>query len=510
MENFSLRLELCKMIFKEILNFHNKYLNLMKEFRETIKNNIISYIKITGVELSKGYISSYLIYINHIFEKKIKNFDDNINSIEENIEKIQKNIKNQNISVIKELGDEKENIIKCLDKINKIKTNYYERIEITENSLIAYEEINNKNQTDDKLFNIVKENIKKTKETEKEYSDNIENITLLRDNYYKKLNNFILNYREFNSFEVQILYNLFSTIDKIQENEKVITNTAKNYYFNNLQIAYEQLDVPLINNDNINKDYEIIPYVPLSYSYIFSSSNNDKKVYFNVIKKLSQEFYLISEEIFDNNSLGKFTTFSNIINHIIYYCQTFSKEELDSLRVYFKEKRYRDKFLLFLNQKRANSNLFQDPISFKNICDVFKILFENIDIGNTKDHGNIKYAILLSNSFYTLINNKKIFIANLIDLNSVINQNILPWINFIEKEIEENNMIGMEFFIVISFSANLKDILKNKEKILSVFNYFIEKYKFNETQINDLHEQIKDLKEEKSSENKKIEEQKEN
>ena len=151
-----------------------------------------------------------------------------------------------------------------------------------------------------------------------------------------------------------------------------------------------------------------------------------------------------------------------------------------------------------MNQKRANSNLFQDPISFKNICDVFKILFENIDIGNTKDHGNIKYAILLSNSFYTLINNKKIFIANLIDLNSVINQNILPWINFIEKEIEENNMIGMEFFIVISFSANLKDILKNKEKILSVFNYFIEKYKFNETQINDLHEQIKDLKEEKN------------
>ena len=71
-------------------------------------------------------------------------------------------------------------------------------------------------------------------------------------------------------------------------------------------------------------------------------------------------------------------------------------------------------------------------------------------------------------------------------------------------------MIGMEFFIVISFSANLKDILKNKEKILSVFNYFIEKYKFNETQINDLHEQIKDLKEEKSSENKKTEEQKEN
>ena len=133
-----------------------------------------------------------------------------------------------------------------------------------------------------------------------------------------------------------------------------------------------------------------------------------------------------------------------------------------------------------------------------------------IDIGNTKDHGNIKYAILLSNSFYTLINNNKIFIAKFIDLNSVINQDIQPWINFIEKEIEENNMIGMEFFIVISFSANLKDILKNKEKILSVFNYFIEKYKFNETQINDLHEQIKDLKEEKSSENKKTEEQKEN
>ena len=79
------------------------------------------------------------------------------------------------------------------------------------------------------------------------------------------------------------------------------------------------------------------------------------------------------------------------------------------------------------------------------------------------------------------------------------------WIDFIEKEIEISNCNGMEFICVVSFSTNLKDLLKDKNKIKHVFNYFIEKYKFNENQIKDINSMINEIKKNKEKKDDNVE-----
>ena len=132
MENFALRIELSKNILKEFVNFESKYINILKEFTENVKNYIIYYSKKEGFDLSKGVISSYLLYINYYLQQRIKNIDENMLLIKENYDTFKKFIIKQNVSIIKELNDDKENIIKLNKKINKAKLIYDEKMQIIE------------------------------------------------------------------------------------------------------------------------------------------------------------------------------------------------------------------------------------------------------------------------------------------------------------------------------------------------------------------------------------------
>ena len=96
MENFALKIELSKNILKEFVNFENKYINILKEFTENVKNHIIYYSKKEGFELIKGVISSNLLYINYYLQQRIKNIEENMILIKENYDKFEKYINKQN------------------------------------------------------------------------------------------------------------------------------------------------------------------------------------------------------------------------------------------------------------------------------------------------------------------------------------------------------------------------------------------------------------------------------
>ena len=235
--------------------------------------------------------------------------------------------------------------------------------------------------------------------------------------------------------------------------------------------------------------------IPFSYAKIYD--DNDK-IFFNSINNLQKEFPNLSNDIINEKELNNFIKFSNIIGNVGFYCETVNDEDIESLKVFFKEKKYREKFILYLNQKRGNTKLFQDPKAFENICKIFKILFENFE---PNEHNYINYAILLSQTFYSEINSEKHFIVNQIDFHF----DEKMWIDFIEKEIEISNCNGMEFICVVSFSTNLKDLLKDTNKIKHVFNYFIEKYKFNENQIKDINSMINEIKKNKEKKDDNVE-----
>jgi hypothetical protein len=269
MENFNYRLELCKSIFKEFLIYENKYKNILKEFSENIKNNIVNYIRKGGIDLSKGIISAYLIYINHTLDKKIKNVDLHLDTIKQYIDDINKIISNQNISLLKELEDEKENIKKLLLKINSYKEQYFEKMNNVEKSIFIYEQsLQNQQNKNNSFLKTQNDLIKKAKKAEKDYYDYINRINDQRNNYYKKLSTLIFNYRKFNFYEVQTLDHLFYTFLKIKENELDILNKGRIYYHNNLNNSLIELSVPFPNDNDINFSYEIEPFISSYYKFL--------------------------------------------------------------------------------------------------------------------------------------------------------------------------------------------------------------------------------------------------
>ena len=140
MENFNYRLELCKNIFKEFHIFENKYKTILEEFSTNIKNSIVDYRRKGGFDLSKGIISAYLLYVLHTIDKTIKNVTNYLDLIKGYIDNINSIISSQNLSVLKEIDDGKENIKKLLLKINSYKSSYYEKMNNAEKSIFLYEQ----------------------------------------------------------------------------------------------------------------------------------------------------------------------------------------------------------------------------------------------------------------------------------------------------------------------------------------------------------------------------------
>ena len=511
MENFYYRLELCKCIFQEFIIFENKYQTILKEFSDNIKNNMLVYIKKGGLDYSKGILSTYLMYVNYTINKLKENVEEFLSTIKGNVDNINKIISNQHLSLLKEIDDEKENIKKLLLKVDNYKSSYYEKMNNAEKSIFLYEQslLNEKQNNNNSLLINQNDLINKAKKAEKDYKDYLTRINDQRINYYKKLSDLILNYRKFNFNEVQTLENLFTTLIKINENELDILNTGKTHFHKHLFNSMIDLSVPFPNDNEINFSYEIEPYISSYYKFISQDNTiniNDKnQIYHQVINKLKNEFKYVKEDICDINSLKEHIKFSNILYHIKYYCTNIKNEEIELMKNYFKTRKYREQFILFLNNLRNNLTIFNDPKAFFQICTLFNLLFDNIDFSNPKEHNNICFAILLCQTFYTNFYGDKRFIVHNLNLNF----NEPMFIDFIEKEIENNNSKGNEFITVVSFSAHLKDILKEKSRIMIVFNYFIEKYKFTEKEIKDIKEQLNDLKEIEKKEEEKKEEEKE-
>ena len=147
-----------------------------------------------------------------------------------------------------------------------------------------------------------------------------------------------------------------------------------------------------------------------------------------------------------------------------------------------------------LNKYRGQSNLFDKTISFNIICDIFNYIFSMMDLKNSNEHNNIKYAILLSQSFYIYKNKKKIFIDNELT-NNILLSNENFWIDFIEKEIEieqiKNSNNDIAFIIFTTNINNIKNFVKDSEKLEIILFIFKEKYNFQKEQIKVAEELLK-------------------
>ena len=373
--------------------------------------------------------------------------------------------------------------------------NYVDDIKIDENSfnkVCCYEEyipnlVKNKdlkNYYDTKNDEINDNNIKDNNINinDNENNNNENNINENNNEKNKEINN-----NENN--ENNIIENKENNNENNKENNNNNNNNENNKENNNNKNNDEinnnlKINDIILNNNNNNKEQE---------NYILIEDETNLKI----INYLKEQFNF-KYPWFNYKENQKDLLYKYIFNKIKTSSENISEKDLESTEKLFSSIKFRSKFLRDLNKERKDKKLFNNFKSFNNIKKIFEILFNLIDYENKSEHNNIKYSLLLSQSFYLEDQNKeKIFIDNEIKKNkeNKINQFLNKanfWIDFISIEINEKKNKENSYLIIIANFLNLKEFL-NKEDIFYVIENIEKKFDINENEKKIIDNEINNL-----------------
>ncbi len=447
---------------KQKKNFYfeslNNYLDSVKNFNE-YENSFFQEILKNLIEFNELHLLHNLfnIYFQNDNENNNENCVDDI--------KIDENIFNK-ICCYEEYIP---NLVK-----NKDLKNYYD----TKNNEIKDNNININNNKNNHNENIINEN---NKENNKEINNNENNINENNINENNINENKIIENKENNNENNKENNNNSNNNENNKENNNNNNNNENN---NNLKINDIILNNNSNNNNNNNKEPE---------NYILIEDETNLKI----INYLKEQFNF-KYPWFNYKENQKDLLYKYIFNKIKTSSENLSEKDLESTEKLFSSIKFRSKFLRDLNKERKDKKLFNNFKSFNNIKKIFEILFNLIEYENKSEHDNIKYSLLLSQSFYLEDKNKeKIFIDNEIKKNkeNKINQFLNKanfWIDFISIEINEKKNKENSYLIIIANFLNLKEFL-NKEDIFYVIEIIEKKFDINENEKKIIDNEINNL-----------------
>ena len=387
--------------------------------------------------------------------------------------------------------EQTETTLRVIDKqVHKAKKTYYEALEYVEEKSIEHE-----NGQSIKTNKTLQRAIEIAKEKEEIYKEKIN----LYNNHIDSLHNEIEHYHLF--------YKSYILFEK-QQYEKIIRLYHKT--FNQLSTVVDTLLTSMSNinqdnnnnnNNSSNKDVHFNmklfshmsfeEYVPTLIEQNEVDLNRKQKLLLNI-----QKYFKIKI----NNNIKESKEDIEFYNHLK---TLFSSDLSDTNCVYenitskyLMSRYYREKFLSFVNRKRGKESNINKEEVFNILLKVFNFLFTQMTI--TNEYSNIKYLLLLSQSFYYFnpLTNKKIFIEDGLKMNETL-CNEEYWIQFIEKAIKHETYNGHTniFFPFYVNIINMVEFVKCKAKVMKVIEHFLEKYKYNDKEKEDIMEEVqKNLK----------------
>ena len=527
--------------FDKISNLFKKYSSLFNINNATnnINNNSTNPDTSPLDKLTKDLYQDFKEQLN-VFNFFLKNIDlslDNFRGIMnqtkldvENQKIIYVNFRNKFIESISLYKKDNQDLINGLSNIEKKILKYYfltkkVKFDSNSNNNKNNKNKNNKNINRDKIEEEINKEIKILKNKEDsflqkdsiklktfvDFNNNIEEYKAnFKNSIFLLIKIFKLSIDSFSKY----FKNLFNYQDKNASNKEEKKTNKKELF-----IEYESIinkNLIKINHDTIKSS--MAQTKPKNYSIkILENKKN------NIIKEICDALQKEGYEIDSNISLdqkdisyvtNKLNNFS-LLNKNNYFSKKdeekkmvedliekmFSKggdnqksleEESQKLSKYFEEnKNYCKYFLSILENKKNNSNVALSSELF----DIFTKMFSLISdmIIKEKDFDSQKSLLILSQAFYKLEEDKKIFIFNTIKSHELF-QKEENWLNYIKYEIEEKindknksqnesnkddiNKIKNE--IILSQITNLIPIMKNfdldNQKLVNVINSIIDFY----------------------------------
>ena len=405
-------------------------------------------------------------------------------------------------------------------KLMKTKTAYFKKM----SQLEIYFHQKEKDKKTEKMDNLIKDihenGINPNIDEALSEKQKIEDLVNLRQNYKKylirlsniqreyidKINEIGNDIKCFNIDENNLLYNILKTFE---ENDLAILKELNNFclfYEHNKKLIDSlnlELNNVLVNDDRIYKNYIFEEYIP-----IFKNINDQKDM--NAIQKMSELVGFEFDKIKTNNPNNKgksgiHLNYQNIDNNLLFILlmgkftggeTLLSTKEKDMLLNLFKDEKYMSEFLLRLNKIRMDKYLFKHKENYDYLIEFFNYIFSKISLTDENTHELIKVLMILSETFFYKDQNNKIFLINSINVPNEIRETEF-WIKYLEFEInleskkDEKKMYSrFEYIVLISHTTHLKEFSVPKEKIIEIVEFFKNKYKFTNEEMDIIKEQL--------------------
>lgn len=521
-QKISNELQSCKTMInrtKTIKNEENKNNHKTSiALSKTIKDNII--INKEENPMFDKLISEGLQNLLNFYQKKYKLISKQVANLSTILYKFTSTQKKYDPDIIFNIQKTGKDFDINYLKLMKTKTAYFKKM----SQLEIYFHQKEKDKKTEKMDNLIKDihekGINPNIDEALSEKQKIEDLVNLRQNYKKylirlsniqreyidKINEIGNDIKCFNIDENNLLYNILKTFE---ENDLAILKELNNYclfYEHNKKLIDSlnlELNNVLVNDDRIYKNYIFEEYIP-----IFKNINDQKDM--NAIQKMSELVGFEFDKIKTNNPNNKgksgiHLNYQNIDNNLLFILlmgkftggeTLLSIKEKDILLNLFKDEKYMSEFLLRLNKIRMDKYLFKHKENFDYLIEFFNYIFSNISLTDENTHELIKVLMILSETFFYKDQNNKIFLINSINVPNEIRETEF-WIKYLEFEInleskkDEKKMYSrFEYIVLISHTTHLKEFSVPKDKIIEIVEFFKNKYKFTNEEMDIIKEQL--------------------
>ena len=499
---------------EENKNNHKTSITLSK----TIKDNII--INKEENPMIDKLISEGLQNLLNFYQKKYKIISKQVANLSTILYKFTSTQKKYDPDIIFNIQKTGKDFDINYLKLMKTKTAYFKKM----SQLEIYFHQKEKDKKTEKMDNLIKDihenGINPNIDEALSEKQKIEDLVNMRQNYKKylirlsniqreyidKINEIGNDIKCFNIDENNLLYNILKTFE---ENDLAILKELNNFclfYEHNKKLIDSlnlELNNVLVNDDRIYKNYIFEEYIP-----IFKNINDQKDM--NAIQKMSELVGFEFDKIKTNNPNNKgksgiHLNYQNIDNNLLFILlmgkftggeTLLSIKEKDILLNLFKDEKYMSEFLLRLNKIRMDKYLFKHKENYDYLIEFFNYIFSKISLTDENTHELIKVLMILSETFFYKDQNNKNFLINSINVPNEIRETEF-WIKYLEFEInleskkDEKKMYSrFEYIVLISHTTHLKEFSVPKEKIIEIVEFFKNKYKFTNEEMDIIKEQL--------------------
>ena len=477
MKKFENRKALFNEILLEVYKFYKNYKEEINKLNINVKHIITQHSNKLQTGVAKRTLSKYSNedpfsdqLISNSVQQMVTYFMNKYSLISEEAEEIKNLIPKGNIEdynkdkeYLKIFKQEEQKINSNIINLTKAKNRYYAMMTKLEEQISKIEENKKKlvsnNNSAKNIPNLKPQKTKKEKkEEEKEkkliesqrinpymleetirakeaYMLALDSLNLTKREYLNSLNSYSDKIKEYDNNENDLLNQLLEIFEKYDQKIRDKNKEVSGVILENKNGENENK----IFIEKINKKYEFEEYIP-QHNKIEDNDN------FNILSEMHKLTGYNIEESFSDPKIKKEIKFILGLETIINDCSSMKKSGIDEMKEYLKDKIYLNKFFKRLNKARIDKELDKDKVVFDVIVDLLNFILNNLIGDPDSNHDDIKNLLILSQSFYITEENnlnKKIFFSNKITTPKELKTTEF-WIKFIEKEIENNELIKNE------------------------------------------------------------------